>query len=398
MNDTQLSLSPKHTQLIIWTLLFLTPITGMSVDLIAPSLPAMSQHLQAPDAAIKLIITLYLIGYALGNFITGFLVDAWGRQKILRITLLGFVMASALPIFFPTLTIVLIARALQGLLLGSAAISSRTIFADILPAEKLTSMGTLIGIVYALGPVLGPVIGGYLQFYFGWQSCFTFFTFISLNTLLAVLVIVPETHFNRHRLQMRTIRKNILDVFKHKVFMGLVLIMGCTYSLIISFHTLGPFLIQTDLNYSSIFFGHLAFLFGLMMLIGTLISRQLLKKIPAEKLLALGIHLFFGIAIIGLCISYFLPYNLYVIAIISGLMFYCAATIYPMSMGKGMSLFRHIAGTATAVMYFINISITGLISFLMSFINIKSATPMMWVYVGLLLTSLAIYWSLMKHK
>ena len=64
MNDTQLSLSPKHTQLIIWTLLFLTPITGMSVDLIAPSLPAMSQHLQAPDAAIKLIITLYLIGYA----------------------------------------------------------------------------------------------------------------------------------------------------------------------------------------------------------------------------------------------------------------------------------------------------------------------------------------------
>lgn len=370
----------------------------MAVDLIAPSLPAISHHLQAPAASIKLVITLYLIGYALGNFFTGFLADAWGRQKLLRITLLGFVLSSALPIIFPTLTVLLISRTLQGLLLGSVAVSSRAIFSDILPPEKLTHMGTLIGTMFGLGPVLGPVIGGYLQFYFDWQSCFIFFTAISFLGLIAVFFIVPETHLNRDPLNLNTIKKNMLDVLKHKVFMGLVLIMGCVYSLLISFHTLAPFLIEIDLHHSSAFFGRLAFYLGLVFLASTFISRRLLKTNPAEKLIFIGLHLFFVIAVIGLIVSYFKPNSLCLIAIISGLMFYCTGSTFPMSMGKGMSFFRHIAGTATATMYLINILITSLASFLIGFINVHSALPIMWVDVSLLLICLGVYWSLMRKS
>ena len=398
MNNISLTLSAKHTKFILWTLLFLTPIAGMAVDLVAPSLPALSQHLHKTDALIKLVITLYLMGYALGNFITGFLSDAWGRQKILRITLLGFVLASSLPIFLPTLSIVLISRIFQGLLLGSVAVSSRAIFSDILPVEKLTAMGTLIGTMFGLGPVLGPIIGGYLQFYFGWQACFTFFTSVSFVALIAVFFIIPETHLNRHPLHLDTIKKNLSEVFKHKVFMGLVLIMGCAYSLVISFHTLAPFLIETELHGSSVFFGHLAFCLGLMFLASTFISRHLLKKYPTEKLLFIVIYSFFGIAIIGLIISIFEPNNMLLIAIISGLMFYCTGSTFPMSMGKGMSLFRHIAGTATAIMYLINILFTSLISFLLGFINTHSAIPLMWVNTSLLFMAFIFYWFLIKKR
>lgn len=74
-----LVLSEKRTQLIIWTLLCLMPIIGMAVDLIAPSLPAIASGLQIPDQIAKDVISIYLFGYALGNFCTGFLTDALGR-------------------------------------------------------------------------------------------------------------------------------------------------------------------------------------------------------------------------------------------------------------------------------------------------------------------------------
>ena len=78
--------------------------------------------------------------------------------------------------------------------------------------------------------------------------------------------------------------------------MALVVLMGIAYSLIIVFNTVGPFLIQTRLNYSPIFFGHLALVMGLIFLIATIICRYLLKHYKAEQLLQVVINLFLGLA------------------------------------------------------------------------------------------------------
>jgi hypothetical protein len=51
-----------------------------------------------------------------------------------------------------------------------------------------------------------------------------------------------------------------------------------------------------------------------------------------------------------------------------------------MSMGKGISLFRHIAGTATATMYFINVLMTSITALILSFVNIHNAIALMWTY------------------
>jgi Bcr/CflA subfamily drug resistance transporter len=398
MNNERLQLSAARTRAIIISLLCLMPIVGMAVDLIAPSLPSMAESLHVSSGAVKSVITLYLIGYALGNFFTGFLADAWGRQKLLRFGLLGFVLASLLPIIFPTIGTLLIARFLQGITIGTVAVTARTIFSDILPLEKLTHMGTLIGTMFGLGPVLGPIIGGTLQYYYGWQSCFTFFLAVSFIGLIAVFFIVPETHLNRHTLHINTIKKNMLEVFHHRVFMGLVFLMGCVYSLIISFHTLAPFLIESELNHSSLFFGRLALYLGLAFLASTFICRALLKKYNSAKLTFIAIHLFFSLAIVGLLLSFLYNESIVLITIISAFMFYCTGTLFPMSMGRGMTGFRHIAGTATAIMYLINILITSLTSFLMGFVNIHNTTALMWVYVSLMMLCVGIYWVFLREK
>src|SRR3990167_6442270 len=97
-NRAILNLSEKQTQHIVWTLLSIFPIIGMTVDLVAPSLPAIASSLTISATLAKNVITFYLLGYAFGNFFIGFLTDAWGRQKLIRISVLGFSLVSLLPI------------------------------------------------------------------------------------------------------------------------------------------------------------------------------------------------------------------------------------------------------------------------------------------------------------
>lgn len=385
-------LSEKHTKSVVNTILFLTVLVGMGVDLIAPSLPAIATGLHVPNSAAKNIIAIYLLGYAFGNFFTGFLTDAWGRQKIIRVSLLAFAIVSVLPIFFHRMDIILLSRLLQGATLGAFAVVCKAIFSDILPKEKLVHMGTLMGTMWGLGPILGPVIGGYLQFYFGWTAGFYFFTIFSLIGFIVSYVIIPETHFNRHPLKLTTIKKNIREVLSNRIFMCIVFLMGLAYSLIIVFNTSGPFLIQNEFHYSPVFFGHVALWLGIVFLISTVTCRHLLKKYSVEKLYLWILHFFLMLTISAIILSTFYEKSIALIIISSAFMYFVNGFIFPMSMGKGLSLFRHISGTATAVMYLINILMTSFVSFIVSFIAVHNNIDMILMYFTLLFLATLVYW------
>lgn len=374
------NLSEKHIAWITWILLFILPMQGMTIDLIAPSLPAIAHALDISSGAAKNIISFYLLGYALGNFSGGILTDSFGRRKLLLGSLACFVVASLIPIFYPDITVLYMARILQGITLGAVSVVNRAIFADLYPAEKLTKLGVLFGTMFGIGPIIGPFIGGYLQYYFGWQSCFVFFAVVMMIELILIFLVVPETHHKRQPFCAVSIKRNIQTILKHKEFMTLIMMMGLVYSLIISFNILAPFLVETRFHYSAIFFGHLALFMGLSFLLATFVCRYSLSKYPVRQLLSTFVKFLFVFSVFALAGSYIFPESIVFLSIISGIMFFTSGFIFPMSLGYGLSFFRHIAGTATATMYLVNISIASLVGFLVSLLKIETIIPMMWVY------------------
>ena len=59
-----------------------------------------------------------------------------------------------------------------------------------------------------------------------------------------------------------------------------------------------------------------------------------------------------------------------------------------------MSLFRHIAGNATATMYLINTMITSSSAALLSLVTMQNGIPLMWTYLFLTSISVLVYWKL----
>lgn len=396
MENQNLNFSERRISFIIFLILGLYPLVGMGIDLIAPSLPAISQDLGVTTLVAKNLITLYLLGYALGNFCVGFLSDTFGRQK-LALTGLGiFVLVSLLPVYFNNITTLLFARFFQGFMIAGFAVTARAVLSDVLPTHRLLRVATMIATMWGIGPVIGPVIGGYLQYYFNWQACFYFFAGFGLIGFIAMIFILPETHFNRQTFNVIQIAKNFKTIVSHKIFMGSVLLMGIAYSLLIVFNTLGPFLIQSELGQTPIYFGHLALFMGLTFLLGTFICRRLVKQFQPEEIFAYAVHFFLVVSFVSVIAAYLAPHNMAVIIISSLFMFLACGIIYPAGIGKGLSLFRHLAGSGTAVLNLINILITSLTAFFMGYINATSAIAINWLYFILMICCSLVYFLLIK--
>ncbi len=385
MTANTLSLSSGQQKRLLAVLLLLMPLFGMAVDLIAPSLPAMASALGQSDSAVKNLISLYLLGYALGNFFSGFLTDAWGRRKLLLGGMAGFVLISLLPLALPSLPVLLATRLIQGLMVGTISVVARSIFPDVLESHELVKIGVLSGSMFGLGPIIGPVLGGYLQVYAGWQACFVFFAVSMTLMWLLVVFLVPETHFRRHPLALPTIRRNLAEVIRHRQFMGMVVLMGAIYSMSIAFNTVGPFIIQSAWHYSPIMFGHIAFGLGCVFMLATFVCRSMVKRFPVARVQHVMTSLLLAAVLAGLGLSTLWPDSLPLLCGISALMFFGQGMLFPMSMGRGLSLFRHIAGTATALMFLINILITSVTSFLLSLLSVHSAPALLAVYLILAL-------------
>ncbi len=392
-----IALSENRKKLILCIILSLYTLIGMGIDLIAPSLPAISHALNTSSNFSKNLITIYLLGYMLGNFITGLLSDALGRRKLILSGLFVFVLASLLPTVYNTMSVLLAARLLQGFALASFAVASRAALSDILTKDQLIRIAPILSIAWGIGPIIGPVIGGYLQFYFNWQACFYFFAIISFIGFLGSLFIISETHFQRQPLQFTQLKNNFITIINHRIFVGSVMLMGVLYSLLIVFNTLGPFLIQTSLGYSPIYFGHIALLMGVVYLLGSILNLQLLKTLTIESIISYTIIVFSFAAIISVIAAFIFPKNIWTIIVPTLLMFLGCGIAYPAGMGKALSLFRHLAGSGSAVMNLINISITSLTAFMMSFLHVENALPLALIYLALMVSGGIIYFCLIRE-
>ncbi len=385
--------SSKQINLMLIGIFLFYPLIGMCVDLIAPSLPAISKSFNLPEQFSKNLIAIVLLGYAIGNCLSGILSDAYGRRQFLIWGSFLFVIVSVLPAVYPSPMMLLLSRFLQGCTLGTCTVVTRGILADVLTKEQLMKIAPMTATMWGLGPIVGPVIGGYLQFYLGWQACFYFYAVFGLVLFLAFFFFVPETHFKRYILNLKQIKANFKEIFSHKVFIGAICIMGFSYSLLIVFNTLAPFLIQNTLGHSSIYFGHLALFMGVMFLLGTIVCRQMIKKgLAPERIIAIVTPISLGLAAVSVLCAYFWGLSIVVILLPSFCMFFTTGLLYPTAMSRGLALFQHLAGNAAAMMNLVNMCITSIVAALTGWMSMDSMLPLAEVYFVLVLLIGICYW------
>jgi EmrB/QacA subfamily drug resistance transporter len=135
-------------------------------------LPTLAQAFAAPFQAVQWIVLAYLLAITTLIVSAGRLGDMIGRRRLLLIGIALFTAASLLCGAAPTLTLLIAARAAQGL--GAAIMMALTIalVAESVPKSRIGAAMGLLGTMSAIGTTLGPSLGGVLLAALGWRSIF----------------------------------------------------------------------------------------------------------------------------------------------------------------------------------------------------------------------------------
>ena len=185
-------LNPRTAPHIV-TLIMLSGIAALAMNLFLPSMPAMAAHFDVEYSVIQLAVSAYLGLTGLLQLFIGPLADRYGRRPVLLVGTAVFTIASIGCIFAPNATVFLAFRFLQAVI-ATALVLSRAIIRDMVSAEEAASMIGYVTTFMALMPMLGPVAGGFLDQAFGWQSNFVALAVAGCVLFLIVALDLMETN------------------------------------------------------------------------------------------------------------------------------------------------------------------------------------------------------------
>jgi EmrB/QacA subfamily drug resistance transporter len=157
------------------------------------ALPALQSSLNATAVDVQWVVESYALFLAALLLLGGSLGDHFGRRRIYGIGVVLFALASIWCGLAPSISQLIVARAVQGvggamLVPGSLAIIS----ASFPEEERGQAIGTWSGST-AITTALGPLIGGWLIEHISWRAVFFLNLPLAVIVLFLVVLRVPES-------------------------------------------------------------------------------------------------------------------------------------------------------------------------------------------------------------
>lgn len=182
----------RSTAPSIFTLIVLTGLGALSMNVFLPSLPQMAEYFGAEYGVVQLSVALYLGVNAALQLLVGPLSDRYGRRPVMLVGVAIYCLASLGCLWAPDVITFLVFRMIQasvvvGLVLGRAVVR------DLYPRDQAASMIGYVTMGMAIVPMVGPVIGGALEQAFGWKANFWLLFGAGLVILLLAWADLGET-------------------------------------------------------------------------------------------------------------------------------------------------------------------------------------------------------------
>jgi len=169
-------------------------VVGIDGTIVNVALPSLVREISASSTELQWIVDAYTIVFASFLLIAGNTGDRLGRKRCLVLGLIIFVAGSLFCSMVGTPGPLILLRGVQGF--GAAFIMPATlsILTNVFPnpSERARAIALWAG-VSGLGVAIGPLVGGYLLEHFWWGSIFLVNVPIVAITIVAVMLVVPES-------------------------------------------------------------------------------------------------------------------------------------------------------------------------------------------------------------
>ncbi|MBD3191140.1 MAG: MFS transporter [Candidatus Heimdallarchaeota archaeon] len=228
MNRQKLVRFPFWQELLILLSGMLTVMAGSAIS---PAIKSMAEFfVDVPniDLLARLVLTVTSVAVAIGSPITGFLIDKFGRKKILIISTIVYILAGTSGFYLRNIYAIIVGRIFFGLAVSGMMTSTTALIADHYNGEKRNRVMGFQSTFKSFGGAIFVVIGGALAS-IDWNFSFLVYLF-ALIVLPGIIFFIVEIYQeeeeeeqdeveteNSKEQKSELINNGLGDVFPYKV-------------------------------------------------------------------------------------------------------------------------------------------------------------------------------------
>ncbi len=329
----------------------LMALTALSIDVMLPALPQIGNALGANgENDTQLIISVYFIGFAAGQFLFGPLSDHYGRRQPLLAGLALYIAGTIIALSSGSFATLLIARALQGFGASSPRVIALAVVRDRFGGREMARVMSFVMMVFIVVPILAPGAGEIMLQLSGWRIIFYFLLFVAVSSIVWAWLRLPETRHEEDRLPFSAtyIWQATKLVVTTRQTAGYMVGMGFVFGLLLSYIVSAQQIFVDVYGLGSNFpvaFGAISCFLVAASGLNALFVRKIGMRGVSHRAILAGLAACVIMALAGFPEKPpLLLFGLYM-----GIVFFCFGVIMPNFSALSMEPMSHIAGTASSL-------------------------------------------------
>lgn len=367
----------QNRYLIILILGALSTISPFAIDMYLPAFPEIATAFHTSTARISLSIASYFAGMAAGQLFYGPLLDRFGRKLPLYAGLVLFIAASILCLCSRSVEWLVAMRFVQALGGCAAQVAAMAMVRDFFHVDETAKIISLLILIISVSPLLAPSTGVFVAVHLGWQWVFVVLSLFALVMLAVCWWRLPQGHKPDRTVSLRflPILRNYAIVLKEPQFITYALSGAFAFSGLLVYVASSPIIFMEVFHVSQQKFGAIFAMLATGFIGSNQINVFLLRKFSSEQIFRATLLVECPIALLLLvgtvCGWFGLPMTLVLLFIsLSSL-----GLAYPNAAALALVPFDRNIGSASAMLGFLQIGVSGLASASVGIFNSHTMMP-----------------------
>ncbi len=258
----------------------LSALTALTIDITAPATGVIARNLSVSESMGSMIVGVYFLSYGVGQLFWGLLSDAFGRKKVLLISLALFTAASVGAALATSFWVLIAFRVAQGLSAGAPVIA-RAMVRDIGSGVVAAKILAVLMAVTAIAPMIAPIMGAGLMVLFSWRAIFVFLALFGIALLLLSGFNTPETakETRPERFSLRFVTYAFKYLFRQRDFLVGMSVSSLTFGGYASVLSIGAVVVERMYALPPTAFGTIFAIGAIFILGGSVAVRLLVGRI-----------------------------------------------------------------------------------------------------------------------
>jgi MFS transporter, DHA1 family, multidrug resistance protein len=330
-------------------------LNALAIDVMLPALPHMGEALGVRDENNRqYVISVYMIGFGIGQLVVGPLSDRFGRRGLLWVGIGTYILAALLAAFVPSFGALLAFRFVQGLGAASTRIVATAVVRDRYSGRAMAEVMSLAFMVFMVIPIVAPSIGEVILLTGPWEAIFFFMGGLALVFGAWAMLRLPETLelARRRPLTAKSVLGGFQLVVSNRLALWYALAGTCTFGALFGFISTAQ-QIYVDIYGLGVWFPAAFAFVAALMAVAAFLNSRIVRRFGMRRISHFALLTFTALSGVLLLISLSGQPSLWVfLGLLSGVMFmfgWAASNMNSLSLQP----LGAVAGTASSVFGFI---------------------------------------------